>query len=310
MRRRVRKIKKLLMFGPAILGVVSIVLCILVLLAIGRQREDTIKTQEELAKISKSQNNLLSREDELETKVEALNEAAAVVAESEQSEEAFGEDDGLGESERKEWPKRVYITFDDGPSSYTAKILDILKEYGVHANFFCVGTQNGELRKMYKRILDEGHVLGMHSYSHKYSEIYSSPQAFTTDLDKITQLLYDETGVTPKYYRFPAGSRNDVSDIDMSTLYPILEARGIKYFDWNVASGDATNPMLPTEKILENVLGHVADYEETMILFHDLGNKHSTVEALPSIIEALLEEEIPIVLIDDTTTQIKQNTKQ
>lgn len=307
MRMRINRMKKLLLIAPSVFAIISVCFCVLLYVMYSRQTAETAEVKEELATVNSTQTEILSRLDELAP--DAATDAGEISA-KEAGEESVVETYSTADLQRDEWPKRVYLTFDDGPSSNTSKILDILREYGVKGNFFCVGTQNQELKGMYKRILDEGHVLGMHSYSHKYSEIYSSVSAFTEDLDKITMMIYEETGVTPKYYRFPAGSRNSVSNVDIDTLIPVLESRGLKYFDWNVASGDATNPMLPKEKIIENVLGSIEDYEEAMILFHDLGNKISTVEALPSIIEALKERQIPIVLIDDTTTQIKQKNKQ
>ncbi|MDE6608589.1 MAG: polysaccharide deacetylase family protein [Lachnospiraceae bacterium] len=72
--------------------------------------------------------------------------------------------------------RKVYLTFDDGPSVYTGEILDILKEYDVKATFFVVGKEGEKYEELYKRIVEEGHTLGMHSYSHKYSEIYETEQ--------------------------------------------------------------------------------------------------------------------------------------
>ena len=148
----------------------------------------------------------------------------------------------------------------------------------------------------------------MHSYSHKYNEIYSSVDAFTKDLDRIEDMLYRETGTKPVYYRFPGGSSNSVSRIPMSEFIEVLDDRGITYYDWNVVAGDATNPMLPAEKIIENSLCDLNEYEEAMILFHDLSNKTSTVEALPSIIEAIQEKDIPIVPIDEDSILIQHYT--
>ena len=176
-------------------------------------------------------------------------------------------------------------------------------------NFFVVGTENENLRRMYKRIVDEGHVLCMHSYTHKYNEIYSSVDAFTEDLDKITALIEDVTGKEPAGYRFPGGSSNSVSKIPMKEFIKVLDERGITYYDWNIVSGDATNPMLPKEKIIENSLSDLCEFEEAMILFHDLSNKTSTVEALPEIIEAIQEKGIPIVPIDDETIVIHHYTQ-
>ncbi|MBR3635842.1 MAG: polysaccharide deacetylase family protein, partial [Lachnospiraceae bacterium] len=81
--------------------------------------------------------------------------------------------------------KKVYLTFDDGPSPNTEKILDILDEYDVKATFFVTGYQAEKHPEWYKEIVDRGHTIGMHSYSHVYSDIYSSTDAFFADIDKL-----------------------------------------------------------------------------------------------------------------------------
>lgn len=91
--------------------------------------------------------------------------------------------------------RKVYLTFDDGPSSNTARILDILAEYDVKATFFVVGKEEEKYQELYKRIVDEGHTLGMHSYSHKYDEIYQSVDSFAQDMSKLQEFLYETTGV-------------------------------------------------------------------------------------------------------------------
>ena len=114
--------------------------------------------------------------------------------------------------------KRVYLTFDDGPSSNTSKILDILKEKNVKATFFVVGRLSDTTTPMYKRIVDEGHSIGMHSYTHKYDEIYKDTDSFIYDVEKIQLLIYEQTGIMSKLYRFPGGSSNTVSRTDINVL--------------------------------------------------------------------------------------------
>lgn len=310
---RVQRLKRILLFGPYVVVLIPIILCIILFISSSRQSSRLETIEDDVTTLSHNQRELITEVNAVAASVDDLgedvNSISEMLKEMEETRESNEEADA-GVSVRTEWPLKVYLTFDDGPSPNTSKILDILDEYGVKGNFFVVGTQSKELKNMYRRILDEGHVLGMHSYSHKYSDIYSSVDAFTDDLDKITKLLYDETGVSPKLYRFPAGSRNDVSRVNMDELIEVLDSRGLTYYDWNIASGDATNPILSADKIIENSLKDINKYEEVMLLFHDLSNKTTTVEALPSIIEALLDKGIPIVPIDDTTLPIKHNNKQ
>ena len=182
---------------------------------------------------------------------------------------------------------RVYLTFDDGPSIYTDDILDILAEYNVKATFFVVGRENTASYARYLRIVEEGHTLGMHSYSHVYNEIYASPESFAQDTQRIRSLLEDVTGQTPVFYRFPGGSSNDVSSTDMRELADYLESQGIIYFDWNVSSGDAGRVPLTSDQIVRNALSGIETRDTTVILFHDTAAKRATVYALPQIIEAL-----------------------
>lgn len=205
---------------------------------------------------------------------------------------------------KKEKHKAVYLTFDDGPSALTEKVLDILKEYNAKATFFVIGKEDEYSKQLYRRIVKEGHTLGMHSYSHLYSVIYSSFEEFQKDFTKISQLLYDVTGTRAKFYRFPGGSSNKVSNVDMYKLMKYLEEEGFIYFDWNVSSGDGSSQPLSRNKLQANVLDYVDSYEVPVVLLHDMATKHKTVEALPYIIEALqakgyvlrgIDEEVPLV---------------
>lgn len=305
---RVQRLKRLILFGPYLLFLVSVALCIILFIMLMRQERRIAALEEEIGHLSVNQNSLIEEISSVSSSVDELGNAVGAIS-TELSLVDIGAYTGSGHSTPAEtWPQKVYLTFDDGPSANTEKILDILDSYGVKGNFFVVGTDNPELQEMYKRIVDEGHVLCMHSYSHKYNEIYSSVDAFTKDLDRISSLLYEVTGTKPHYYRFPGGSSNSVSKLPMAEFIKVLDERDIRYFDWNVVAGDATNPMLPADRIIENSLCDLSEYEEAMILFHDLSNKTSTVEALPTIIEAIQAKDIPIVTIDDDTTPIQHYT--
>ncbi len=200
---------------------------------------------------------------------------------------------------------KVYLTFDDGPSENTDKILDILDDYNVKASFFVVGEDPEVYGDAYRRIVDEGHTIGMHSYSHNYSKIYESESAFVEDFEKIQNLIYDTTGVDTKYYRFPGGSSNKVSSTSMSVFINYLNSQGIVYYDWNVASGDATSQAFTADELVDNVMSDVVKYKTSVVLLHDAANKNATVEALPRLIEALNEAGAMILPITDDTTIIQ-----
>lgn len=198
----------------------------------------------------------------------------------------------------------AYLTFDDGPSSNTGKILDILKEYDVKATFFVVGRTDDESIRLYKRIVNEGHTLGMHSYSHQYSKIYASQEAFEDDLNKIQTFLYRVTGVKSVYYRFPGGSSNSVSSVPVENLISVLENRRIKYYDWNAANCDAMGEILPANQLIANSMNSILKNKESIVLMHDGGMYDTTVESLPEVIRLLKENEVTMLPIDGETKPV------
>lgn len=181
--------------------------------------------------------------------------------------------------------KTIYLTFDDGPSPNTPKILEILKKYDVKATFFVINTKyNGYL----KDIVNEGHAIGLHSASHDYKTVYSSEGGFFDDFQKIEDVVFNETGQRPNIIRFPGGSSNTVSKKYcpgiMTLLTKKVHEKGWEYFDWNVSSGDADGNHVPVERIISNCK-KLPKAAECNILMHDTAAKGTTVEALPTVIE-------------------------
>ena len=203
--------------------------------------------------------------------------------------------------------KRAYLTFDDGPSDQTGEILDILKEYDIKATFFVIG-RNERYYPMYKRIVEEGHTLAIHSYSHEYSTIYASYDNFVNDVEELRKLLYDVTGVDCRYYRFPGGSSNRVTQVPVNDLIDYLDSAGLTYFDWNALNNDAVIAGQTPDQLVKNILKDALNYDDTIILMHDLDCCHETVESLPSLIEQLEEHGYEILPIDDDTPHIQHRT--
>lgn len=207
----------------------------------------------------------------------------------------------------------VYLTFDDGPSINTDDILNILKENDIKATFFVIGRTDEKSLEKYKRIVSDGHTIGMHSYSHDYGKLYASPESFKKDYFAISDLIYNTTGVRSKFYRFPGGSSNSVSKTDMRLLIDFLKKEGVEYFDWNVMSGDAVKHPPSAKELYRNVIKGVEGMDESTVLMHDLFNKRSMVEALPAIIKKLKAENYLMLPIDDSTKavhhRITGNTK-
>lgn len=182
--------------------------------------------------------------------------------------------------------KIVYLTFDDGPSANTQKILDILDVYGAKATFFVTGN-NQPYNHLIKTAHDKGHTIALHTYCHDYQKIYTSTNAYFDDLNKIGNMVKDLIGFVPKYVRFPGGSSNTVSRKYcpgiMTALSKELVARGYQYYDWNGDSTDASGNNVAVSKLIANATSSKAN--NINILFHDTAAKGTTVQALPAIIE-------------------------
>lgn len=195
---------------------------------------------------------------------------------------------------------RVYLTFDCNPGENTEAILDILARYNLKATFFVVGDETGENDAIYQRIVNEGHTLGMNSYSNQYSSIYSSAQSFEEDYTKISDFIYETTGIESKLYRFPGGSSNRISNVNMAEFVRILNQKGVVYFDWNVSAGD-TAVDYTVDDVISNVTEGIMQYKTSVVLLHDDENKTVTVEALEPLINKLKQMHADILPIDENT---------
>ncbi|WP_028042666.1 polysaccharide deacetylase [Candidatus Stoquefichus massiliensis] len=198
--------------------------------------------------------------------------------------------------------KVVYLTFDDGPSSNTAKILKVLDQYNVKATFFVTG--NGQkYNYLIKEAHNKGHTIGLHTYTHSYSKVYASVNAYFSDLDKIGQMVKQQIGFVPKYIRFPGGASNTVSRKYckgiMSNLTKEVQNRGYQYYDWNASTGDASGNNIAVKSLVKQ--GTASKANNIMILAHDTQAKSTTVEALPQIIEHYQSLGYVFKGIDDNT---------
>ncbi len=290
--KRVATLKKLII-AFLIFGIlIPIVLCILLFIKV-EQLQRQVNALSAARSAENTQISVVSAEPVATENEMMLQLPASETQHLEQSEP--------GESESaEEVATKVYLTFDDGPSSNTGAILDILAQYDIKATFFVTGKPQEYYLPLYRRIVEEGHTLGMHSYSHRYNEIYASKQQFAEDLESLQEFLYDTTGVWSRFYRFPGGSSNRVSDVPMEELAEYLTEENIYYLDWNVSCGDATGRNLRPQQIADSVTEHVGKYHTAVVLLHDASDKTSTVEALPLIIEKIQSmENVEFVPVDD-----------
>ena len=183
----------------------------------------------------------------------------------------------------------IYLTFDDGPGAHTARLLDILKKYGVKVTFFVTGFGDDDL---ILREFKDGHTVALHSYTHDYSYVYSSIDNYFTDLKMVQDRVKSITGQTVTLIRFPGGSSNLVStrydsgSRIMSRLVEEVANRGFTYFDWNISSGDA-GQTTDSDVVYENVVYALKEGGSSVVLQHDV--KDYSVDAVERIIQYGLE---------------------
>lgn len=200
---------------------------------------------------------------------------------------------------------KVYLTFDSSPSRHTEEILDILAAHEVKATFFVIGREDEESQELYRRIVEEGHTLGMRSYSNRYSVIYRSKEAFAEDYRKLKDYLFELTGEECSLYRFPGGSGNQISDVPMQELIQFLNEQDVTYYDWNISSEDGASVSYTTEEIVENITGDVVKYKTSVVALQDVSEDSTTVEVLEPLIEALAEMGAELLPIDENTRVIQ-----
>ena len=291
-RRRVQKVRKIIIALVVVLLLLPIILCIVLFVKYNR-------LSDELNRLRQLKIDSILVAEKRVTEKHMLNAMLAFA--NAQMDERAAIDMEAEELLRENAKGTVYLTFDDGPSANTDDILRILKENNVLATFFVVGKTDEKSLERYKRIVSEGHTLALHSYTHDFSQIYASLDNFKKDYYAISDLIYNTTGVRSKYYRFPGGSSNSVSAIDMQNPVDFLKKEGVKYFDWNVMSGDAVRVPPSAKELYNNVITGVYNTKNAVVLMHDLPEKISTVEALPKIIKKLKKENYLMLPIDDST---------
>ena len=308
-RKRVNRLKKMILT----MILVMILVPVLFSIVLGIQSH---KKTEYIASLEKKVQQLLQENEKLQTDFDTLSEHISRQEQSRELQSETGENGDVAlqaeaneEAAVSEEIRKVYLTFDDGPSIYTEQILDILKEYHLKATFFVVGKTDSRYDSVYQRIVEEGHTLGMHSFSHKYNEIYDSEEAFAKDFEMLRSFLKEKTGVECTFSRFPGGSSNTVSNVDMNRLITYVNEQGITYFDWNISSGDAKSGYISKNQIIQNSTESLENYEDAVILLHDSGERKETLEALPELIEKIQEMENTVLLPISEDTKLIQHIK-
>lgn len=187
-------------------------------------------------------------------------------------------------------PKTMYLTFDDGPSEdNTTAILDILKERNIQATFFVVGENVRKHPDVARRIVEEGHTIGVHCNNHDYKKLYKSVNSYLEDFQEAYDAVYEVTGVEVKLFRFPGGSVNAYNKTVYKEIIEKMTERGYIYFDWNASLEDAVKKSTP-EALVQNAVNSTLGRKKVIMLAHDI--HYDTAQCLEEIIDSFPEYEM------------------
>lgn len=195
--------------------------------------------------------------------------------------------------------KVIYLTFDDGPSLLTEKVLDILKENNVKATFFVIGCQINGYEDTLIRMHKEGHSLGLHTYSHKYKRIYSSRNNFVKEMLDCQSEINRVVGVSPSIIRFPGGSQRHLDDSYVKKLH----SNNFKIYDWNIDSLDSRSPRLPSSRVYRQSIKNNQNFTNIILLMHCDNSHKNSIKALPTIIDYYKERGYEFKPITDETPE-------
>lgn len=197
--------------------------------------------------------------------------------------------------------KNVYITFDDGPGGkITKSILDTLKKEEVPATFFVIGCQIEGQESIIKRMKDEGHAIGLHSFSHNRNKIYPSKDNFLNEMLLSQEIIFNITSEKPTILRFPFGCNNNTYKLNDS-MVELLHENNLKIYDWNTDSGDGANSNLAVGKIISN---SCVKKDNVILLMHCSYINKNTALALPSIIKYYKDNNYNFKVIDESTEEV------
>lgn len=299
-KKRIKFFKRLIVFLVCFFIAVPNVLCVLNFYYLYKTNTSITSLAEEL--------NILKI---TETEMVASNEVNSTPAVTSNVEEDYVLR-VKSDAEEYEGYQRIYLTFDDGPSRYTNELLDVLDKYNAKATFFVLAQDGYD--EEYKRIINDGHTLGIHSYKHVYGDVYSSLDGFKEDVDAIYSFVEEKTGEKPLFYRFPGGSSNTIYKGEKQDLISYLEEKNLVHYDWNVTSNDATYGGLTKSQIANNILKNIEGKDEAVVLMHDANDKHSTIEALEIVFESLQTKDnvvfLPITEYTEPVQHIKKKTEE
>ena len=243
------------------------------------------EAQEKNTQTKQNNNELISQKEELEhldekiadKKKEVFSLASEVEAKIRKKETNY---------------KIAYLTFDDGPYHLTDTVIATLKKYKVKATFFTIGLNKDicfdnnkySCKETYKKIVDNGHTIANHTYSHLiFNGLYSSTNSFITQVKKQEEMIKERTGVTTNILRFPGGSGTAAAYGIKNGAIQKLKEMGYGWVDWTAQDGDGGS-LTDYNVGWSNFTGSINESIE-VVLFHDYNGV--TASMLPKVIEYL-----------------------
>lgn len=314
-RKRVDRLKKIIIITVLLMIIIPTLLCVILFIRISAMNKEIKDMKSVLASLEKRYEDTYPLNDDkvmdtvMETEEETFGKANAdtIIPNSRPVTDEKSEV-SMVEEALSEGRKVVYLTFDDGPSKNTGKILDVLKKYNVKATFFDI--KNPYYDEYVKRAFAEGHTIAMHTLTHDYTNVYSSVDNFKKEVNSIREYLEALTGEAPFIFRFPGGSSNSHTKIPITEFIKYLDSREIVYYDWNVSSGDGGMGQQTPEQIYDNVMKGIESQDISVVLLHDSEFKNTTIEAMPMIIEKLQEMKALILPITKDSSPVQHNINQ
>ena len=200
-------------------------------------------------------------------------------------------------------PKTMYLTFDDGPTKEnTERVLDVLKERNIKATFFLIGENVRKYPEIAKRIVKEGHSIGVHCDSHDYDKIYESVDSYVRDFKAAQKTIFDITGVETNIFRFPGGSINSHNKNVREDIINEMTKRGYIFFDWNASLEDSVKQIEPDE-IIANGVSTTFGRKKVVMLAHDV--VYNTGICLNELLDKFPEYEMKPITVEVEPIQFR-----
>lgn len=185
--------------------------------------------------------------------------------------------------------KTIYLTFDDGPTpQVTEWVLSILKQHNIKASFFCIGNNIEKHPDIFKKVIDEGHAIGNHTFNH-LNGWNTDNKVYLDNIDQCENVISKGLRTKSTLFRPPYGKIK-------SAQAAAVKKKGYKIIMWDVLSADFDQSITP-QKCLENVTKNTQ--EGSVIIFHDSVKAYNNLEyALPEAIEYLKKKNFRFGTID------------